>query len=289
MSGEGWPSGTVTFLFTDIEASTRRWREDESVMADALRAHDAVLGAAIESHGGVAFKHTGDGAVAVFDSAVAAVAAAVAAQSDLGLPVRMGLHTGESELRDGDYFGTTLNRTARVMDAGNGGQVLVSEATAALLVDVELVDLGDYVLKGFDDTERIFQVGVGSFPALRARQAIVGNLPREMTRFVGRTGDLDELVATVSAHQLVTLFGVGGTGKTRLALEVARSMAGEFDRGGWLVELGQITVPEAVPLALVNGVGVLASPGGDVVEDLIERLRDEQMLVVVDNCEHHVG
>src|SRR5258706_8128624 len=124
------PSGTVTFLFTDIEGSTQRWQLDGRAMSDALATHDRVIRSAVERHGGVVFKHTGDGMCAVFRSAPAAMAAAVEAQAGLALPVRMGLHTGEAEMRNGDYFGATLNLTARVMDAGHGGQVLVSAATA---------------------------------------------------------------------------------------------------------------------------------------------------------------
>ena len=156
-------------MFTDVEASTERWRRDEAVMSAAMQEHDDTLRAAVTDAGGVVFKHTGDGVIAAFGSPSAGVAAALAAQDALGLPVRMGLHTGEAELRDGDYFGTTLNRAARVMDAGHGGQVLVSAVTASLLDDaVETMDLGLFELKGLDGAERVFQVGDGSFPELRA-------------------------------------------------------------------------------------------------------------------------
>lgn len=123
MASGGWPSGTVTFLFTDVEGSTARWRADEAAMREALRAHDEVLQSVIADEGGVLFKHTGDGVIAAFGSSSAGLRAARRAQEQLGLPVRMGLHSGEAELRDGDYFGTTLNKTARVMDAGHGGQI----------------------------------------------------------------------------------------------------------------------------------------------------------------------
>ena len=136
------PSGVVTFLFTDIEGSTRRWESDAAAMRSALLAHDEVLRTAIESHGGFLFSHSGDGVVAAFASPMSAVEAAVAAQRVLELPVRMGLATGEAELRDGDYFGTVLNRAARVMAAGHGGQILVADSTAGLLCGVDLLDLG---------------------------------------------------------------------------------------------------------------------------------------------------
>jgi class 3 adenylate cyclase len=138
----------VTFLFTDVEGSTERWRRDEAAMSEALQSHDDTLRSVVDGAGGVVFKHTGDGVIAAFASPLAAVEAAKAAQEQLGLPVRMGVHTGEAQLRDGDYFGTTLNRAARIMDAGHGGQVLLSSATAGLVPGVELVDLGTYTLKG---------------------------------------------------------------------------------------------------------------------------------------------
>ena len=167
MTDGGWPQGTVTFLFTDVEGSTQRWRRDEAEMAAAMRNHDDVLNTVVVDAGGRLFKHTGDGIVAAFASPSSAVAAAAQAQDQLGLPVRMGLHTGEAESRDGDYFGTTLNRAARVMDAGHGGQILLSSATASLVSGVEMVDLGTYALKGLDEHERIHQVGAGSFAELR--------------------------------------------------------------------------------------------------------------------------
>ena len=160
---------TVTFLFTDVESSTQRWQEDPAGMEAALATHDVVLRRGIEAAGGRVFKHTGDGVCAVFESATRAVAAAVQAQSDLKLRVRIGLHTGEAEEREGDFFGTTLNRFAWIMDAGHGGQILGSAVTRALLDGVECVDLGEWVLKGFAEPERIFQVGAGAFLPVRPR------------------------------------------------------------------------------------------------------------------------
>lgn len=200
-----------------------------------------------------------------------------------------GLHSGEAERRDGDYFGTTLNRAARVMDAGHGGQVLASAATASLLDDVEsVVDLGLFESKGLDGAERVFQLGPGSFPRLRVKEAETGNLPRGLTEFFGRGAELDQVRADVVSAPIVTLFGVGGTGKTRLALEVARSAQPDFADGCWFVELGRVTMPGAVPFAVLDGVGLPAPDSGDVTESLVERLADRQMLIVVDNCEHVV-
>ena len=166
------PSGVVTFLFTDVEGSTRRWESDADAMRAALAAHDEVLRAAIEAHGGFLFNHTGDGVVAAFASPRSAVDAAVAAQRALELPVRMGVATGEAELRDGDYFGTVLNRAARVMAAGHGGQILVAESTAVLLSGVDLLDLGPRRLRDVPTPVGVFQVRAPGlrteFPPLRA-------------------------------------------------------------------------------------------------------------------------
>ena len=172
------PSGVVTFLFTDVEGSTRRWEADADAMRAALAAHDEVLRTAIEAHGGFLFKHTGDGVCAAFASPRSAVDAAVAAQRALELPVRMGLATGEAELRDGDYFGTVLNRAARVMAAGHGGQILVADSTAVLLSGVDLLDLGPRRLRDVPTPVGVFQVRAPGlrteFPPLRALDASPG-------------------------------------------------------------------------------------------------------------------
>jgi predicted ATPase len=280
------PTGTVTFLFTDIEGSTERWQRDGGSMAEALAAHDELIRSAVARHGGVVFKHTGDGMCVVFRSTPEAVAAATEVQSDVGLPVRMGLHTGEAESRDGDYFGPTLNRAARVMDAGHGGQVLVSSATAGLLSGLDLVDLGEHQLKGLEKPERIFQVGSGEFPALRTPRPMVGNLPVELSTFVGRSHEVKSLVEELDGHRLVTLIGVGGTGKTRLAIETGMTVSDMFTDGCWIVELAMVTVEEAVPFAFAAGLGMAAPPDGDVVDHLVARLRHKRCLIVVDNCEH---
>ena len=176
------PSGVVTFLFTDVEGSTRRWEADADAMRAALAAHDEALRAAIETHGGWVFKHTGDGVAAAFASPKCAVDAAIAAQRSLELPVRMGIATGEAELREGDYFGAVLNRAARVMAAGHGGQILVAESTAGLLSGVDLADLGPRRLRDVPAPVGVFQVrapGVrADFPPLRALDAGPGNLRR---------------------------------------------------------------------------------------------------------------
>src|SRR6202007_1737571 len=235
------PSGVVTFLFTDIEGSTRRWEADAGAMRKALVAHDGVLRTAIAKHGGIVFKHTGDGVVAAFASPMSAVEAAVAAQQSLELPVRMGIATGEAELRDGDYFGTVLNRAARVMAAGHGGQILLAESTAVLLSGVDLLDLGLRRLRDVPTPVGVFQVRAPGlqtdFPALRALDTSPGNLRPAATSFIGREAELAEVQAALREHRVVTLTGVGGVGKTRLAQEVAAHLADEFPDGVWFFEL----------------------------------------------------
>jgi hypothetical protein len=237
----------VTFLFTDVEGSTRRWEADADAMRTALSAHDDVLRGAVEAHGGWLFKHTGDGMCAAFSSPRSAVDAAVAAQRALELPVRMGLATGEAEVREGDYFGAVLNRAARVMAAGHGGQVLLDGATAGLCSGIDLVALGSRRLRDIAKPVEVFQVqAVGlrrEFPPLKTFDATPGNLRPPTTSIVGREAELAEVHEAVKAHRLVTLTGVGGVGKTRLALQVAVRLADEFPDGVWLFELAAVSDP----------------------------------------------
>jgi predicted ATPase len=280
----------VTFLFTDVEGSTRRWESDADAMRVALAAHDEVLRAAIEAHGGWLFKHTGDGVCAAFASPRCAVDAAVAAQRALELPVRMGIATGEAELRDGDYFGAALNRAARVMAAGHGGQVLLAESTAGLLSGVDLLDLGPRRLRDLPTAVEVFQVRAPGlrtdFPALRALDASPGNLRPPTTSFIGRESEVAELPTTLKAHRLVTLTGVGGVGKTRLALEVAAGLADEFPDGVWLFELAAVADPAAVPDAVAAVLGITQQPGKSVAESVATALEGRVRLLVFDNCEH---
>jgi predicted ATPase len=282
----------VTFLFTDVEGSTRRWEADADSMRVALAAHDEVLRAAIDAHGGSMFKHTGDGVCAAFASPRSAVDAAVAAQRGLELPVRMGLATGEAELRGADYFGAVLNRAARVMAAGHGGQILVAESTAGLLNGVDLVDLGPRRLRDLPTPVGVFQVRATGlrteFPALRALDASPGNLRAATTSFIGRESEVAELRAAMKAHRLVTLTGVGGVGKTRLALEVAARLADEFPDGVWFFELAAVTDPAAVPDAVAAVLGITQQPGKTVTGSVASALEGRLRLLVFDNCEHVV-
>src|ERR1700741_406686 len=249
-AGAAAPSGVVTFLFTDVEGSTRRWEADADGMRVALVVHDKVLRTVIEAYDGFLFSHTGDGFVAAFASPMSAVNAAIDAQREVQLPVRMGLATGEAELRAGDYFGTVLNRAARVMAAGHGGQILLADSTAGLLSGVDLLDLGPRRLRDVPTPVGVFQVRAPGlqtdFPALRALDTSPGNLRPAATSFIGRESEVAELQTTRKAHRLFTLTGVGGVGKTRLALEVAARLADEYPDGGWGFELAAGTDPPAM-------------------------------------------
>jgi predicted ATPase len=259
-------------------------------MRAALASHDQVLRGAIEKHGGWLFKHTGDGVCAAFISPRSAVDAAVAAQLALELPVRMGLATGEAELRDGDYFGAALNRAARVMAAGHGNQILLTDSTAGLLSGVELTDLGPRRLRDLPNPVGVFQVRApglrNEFPALRALDAGPGNLRSTLTSFIGRESEVEEVRAALKAHRLVTLTGVGGVGKTRLAMEVTSRLVDEFPDGVWLFELAAVADPAAVPDAVAAVLGITQQPGKTVTESVASALEDRVRLLVLDNCEH---
>ena len=284
------PSGVVTFLFTDIEGSTRRWESDADAMRSALAAHDKVLRTAIGAHSGYVFSHSGDGMAAAFASPMAAVAAAIDAQRELQLPVRMGIATGEAELRDNDYFGTVLNRAARVMAAGHGGQILVAESTASLLSGVELCDLGRRQLRDVPNLVNVFQVqGSGlrkDFPPLRTVDPTPGNLPRSSTAFVGRDADITGIVAALEVRPMVTLTGVGGVGKTRLALETAAWVSRQFPDGVFYFELAAVTDEKAVPDAVAGVLGITQQPGLSMTQSIAAALEGRSRLLVFDNCEH---
>ncbi|HWY01191.1 MAG TPA: adenylate/guanylate cyclase domain-containing protein, partial [Mycobacterium sp.] len=280
----------MTFLFTDVEGSTRRWEADADAMRVALAAHDEVLRRAIEEQGGWLFKHTGDGVCAAFASPRSAVDAAVAAQRALELPVRMGIATGEAELRGADYFGAVLNRAARVMAAGHGGQILLAESTAVLISGVDLVDLGPRRLRDLPIPVGVFQVRAAGlraeFPPLRALDTSPGNLRRAATSFIGRESEVAKVKGALHEHRLVTLTGVGGVGKTRLALEVASRLGDEFPDGVWVFELAAVADPAAVPDAVAAVLGITQQPGMSVSESVAAALEGRIRLLVIDNCEH---
>ena len=300
-------TGTHTFLFSDIEGSTRRWQEHGPAMGDALKVHDATVAEAVESAGGRVFKHTGDGVCAVFSSAGGALAAAVGIQRGLdeldfsavgGLAVRVGVHTGEAEEIGGDFFGPALNRTARLMGLAHGGQVLLSDATAALVGDahvpgVELIPLGEHVLRDIARPERVHQLIAPGLrrevPPLRSGPA-TGNLPEPRTAFVGRADALARLAALLSERRLVTLVGVGGTGKTRLAVEVAHRLAPEFPAGVYFADLSPLTDGSLLFPTLAVALGLAVAEGGNtaIADTVVDFLRPRRSLVVLDNCEQIV-
>ena len=279
-------------MFTDVEGSTRRWEANADRMRAALAAHDEVLRQVIEAHGGWLFKHTGDGVCAAFASPRSAVDAAVAAQRALELPVRMGIATGEAEMRGTDYFGAVLNRAARVMAAGHGGQILLADSTAGLLSGVDLRDLGQRRLRDVPMPVGVFQVRAAGlltdFPGLRALDTTPGNLRPATTSLIGRESEVTEIAAALKTHRLVTLTGVGGVGKTRLALEVAARLADEFPDGVWVFELAAVTDPAAIPDSVASVLGITQQPGKSVTESLAAALEGRVRLLVLDNCEHVV-
>ena len=293
--GTGAPSGTVTFLFTDIEGSTRLWDSAPEVMRAALERHDSILRSEIEGHEGYVFSTGGDGFAAAFARAGEAVAAAVEAQRELTaetwpgaapLRVRMGLHTGEAAERDGDYFGTAVNRAARLMATANGGQVLCSRSTADLASGVVAFrSLGEHRLRDLAAAEQVFQVGDDVFPPLRSVDAVPTNLPTTRTELLGRSAEVASLVALSARERLITLTGVGGVGKTRLALGVAAAVAPDYGDGCWLVDLAPVSDGDEVPLAAA---AAMRAPATDAAA-LVNYLGDRRMLVVLDNCEHVIG
>ena len=301
-SGGVLPSGTVTFLFTDVEGSTKLWEQFGEVMGVALALHDELLRGAIDAHGGVVFATGGDGVAAAFGRAGDAVAAAVDAQHALqsaawpdgvGLRVRMGAHTGEAEERDGDYFGPPVNRAARLMSAAHGGQVVVSEATAAVLgtpTGVRLVDLGSHRLKGVVDEMRVFGVDADGLRwldrALVTEQVVPGNLPCPATEFVGRLDVLQQRAAGLTDRRLVTLTGTGGVGKTRSAVEVGWLLTDVYPGGVWLVELAPIADEGLVVAAVGSALGVQLQPGMSMTASIVEWLQGRRTLLILDNCEH---
>jgi predicted ATPase/class 3 adenylate cyclase len=298
------PAGTVTFLFTDLESSTRLWEEHAEAMHDALARHDSLLREAVEAHGGYIVKGTGDGLHAVFATADRAVDAAVAGQLALRrerwdetgpLRVRMGLHTGAAELREGDYFGPAPNRAARLMSAAHPGQMLCSQTTAELVRDslppsIGLIELGPHHLQDLTRAEVVAQLThpelAGEFPALRSLEPFPGNLPRQVSSFVGRGEELVTVAGELADTPVVTLTGVGGVGKTRLALEVAAAVLPNYRDGAWLCELAGVRDPEAVPGAVVDVFRLDPRPGMTAIDLVLNFLRAKELLLVLDNCEH---
>lgn len=293
MGDKAVPTGTVTFLFTDVEGSTRLWAADDAAMSASLRVHDEILRAEIESRDGYVFTTAGDSFAAAFGRASDAVAAAAASQAALAqltwpgpeLKVRIGLHLGEAEERGGDYFGPVVNTTARVEAAGHGGQILVTDVVRSA-AGVDGIDLGEHALRDLAQPIRLWQLGDGEFPLLRTG-AVRSNLPSPPTRLVDRENDISQVRRLLRTNRLVTLSAVGGTGKTRLAIAVADEELPDWSAGVWFVDLTAIN-EDADFCAFVAKVVGLELGGGDPVQELVDFIAPQSMLVVLDNCEHVV-
>ena len=294
----------VTFLFTDIEGSTRLWEQQPDRMQSALARHDALLRAVVEANHGAVVKMIGDGMHAVFDDPLAALDATLAIQSALAewdtadgvaLRVRCGMHLGVVERRDNDYFGIAVNRAARIMSAAHGGQVLLSQAVVDCVRErlpspVSLRDLGSVRLKDLATPEHVYQLVHPrlrqEFPGLRSLEATPNNLPRQISSFIGRERELAEIKSLLSGTRLLTLVGVGGIGKTRFALQAAAEVIDSYPDGVWLIELGSIFNPLLVPTSVAQVLGVQERRGTPLTETLCAHLRTRRLLLVLDNCEH---
>ncbi len=297
------PTGTVTFLFTDIQRSTRMWEEHTEAMSEALRRHDEIMREVIDRHEGYVFTTAGDAFAAAFQSAGEGVGAALDAQlaleseewGDTPVHVRMALHTGQAVERDGDYFGPTLNRCARLQSTACGGQVVISLATHKLLPGelpdgLGFRDLGEHRLKDLSRPERVYQLIhpklKDDFPALKSLNAYSHNLPIQVTSFVGRQAELKEIEGLLGSSRVVTLLGTGGTGKTRIALQAAANLLPEFPAGIRLVELAGLTDPELIVEQTATALEIGQQRGKTIRETLFDQLGDQKMLILMDNCEH---
>lgn len=295
------PTGTVTLLLADVEGSTRLWETQPTQMTDALAQLNKIVNESVAAHDGVRPLEQGEGDsfVAAFARASDAVACALELQRAPLAPirVRIGIHTGEIQLRDdANYAGPTINRTARLRDLAHGGQTVLSGATESMVVDrlpdgVWLADLGSYPLRDVPRPERVVQVCHpdlrNDFPPLRVRTVVAShNLPAQLTNFIGRQEQMRELEQLVGGNRLVTLTGAGGAGKTRLSVEVAAALNGEFSDGIWYVDLAPITNSAVAPLTVARTLGLPDQPGRSTMDLLLRFFGDKRMLLVLDNCEH---
>jgi predicted ATPase/class 3 adenylate cyclase len=309
------PTDTATFLFTDIEGSTRLWEQHPEAMGQAVARHDTLAAAVVEEHGGTLVKRRGEGdsLFIVFARATDAVAAACALQrafvaepwpTAMPLRVRMALHSGEAELREGDYFGPVVNRCARLRAIAHGGQILLSLATEelarrALPGGVSARDLGSHHLRDVTEPEHLFQLLhpdlPADFPPLRSATTFPNNLPQPLTSFVGRERETGEVRRLIETTRLLTLTGPGGCGKTRLAIHGATQLLGQFPDGAWLVELGPLADPALVVPTVISVLGARTLPSATdspaeahrpAMTTLTEYLKQKKLLLILDNCEH---
>lgn len=304
------PHHPLTFLFTDLEGSTRLWEQFPEQMKPVLARHDSLLTAAVDAYHGRIVKTTGDGMHAVFESAVQAIGSALAGllaieneawPEGIGpLKVRMGLHSGESQERANDYYGPTVNRAARIMKTAHGGQVLLSSVSAAqveqaLPAEASLLDLGEHFLRDLAQPEHLFQLCHPAipyqFPPLNSLSRYKHNLPVQLSSFIGRGRELGEIQRLFARTRLLTLLGPGGTGKTRLALQAAADMVDQFPDGAWFIELAPLTDPEAIADRIAEALFIHMQPGRPILDTLTDALRRKELLLVLDNVEHlvHAG
>ncbi len=298
------PSGTVTFLFTDVESSSVVAQQQPETWEAMQARQQVILRTAIDGHHGSIFKTLGDGVCAAFPTARDGLQAALEAQQALEcenwgqspVHVRMGIHTGEAQARDDDYTGyLTLTRAQRLMAAAHGGQILLSNASAELVrgglpANASLRDLGEHRLKNLLSPEHIWQLLAphipADFPPVTSLNSLPNNLPVQLTSFVGRQAEISQVRSLMGTHRLITLTGTGGTGKTRLALQVAAEVLDSYKDGVWLVELGPLSDPALVPNAVASVLGVREQPGRPLMATLLDWLRDRELLLLLDNCEH---
>ena len=299
-------AAVTTYLFTDIEGSTRLWETATENMRPALARHDEIVREAVLDNRGRVVKTTGDGVHAAFADPLDAVNASLqllrtladSAEIDsVALEVRCGMHAGVDERRDDDFFGSAVNRAARIMGIAHGGQALLSEAVATLVggrlpAGVSLRDLGSVRLRDLTSAERVFQVVHPQlrqdFPALRSLEARPHNLPQQLTSFIGREHQLAEVKDQLRETRLLTLLGTGGLGKTRLSLQVAADVLEDFRDGVWFIPLASITDERLIPQAVASVLGVKEEAGRPVIEALIKNVGDRNLLLILDNCEHLV-
>ncbi|HEY1681462.1 MAG TPA: adenylate/guanylate cyclase domain-containing protein [Candidatus Tumulicola sp.] len=302
--GSARPTGTVAFLFTDIEGSTQRWESHRDAMDDAVKSHDALVRDAIERRDGYVFKTVGDAFCVVFARVSDAVAAACEVQRALveqdfraigGLTIRIGVHVGEAAERQGDYFGPAVNRVARLMSIGHGGQILLSSVTRDLAFSdlpagASLLDLGSHRLKDLTEPEHVWQLSIeglpAEFPTLRSLDARPNNLPIQRTSFVGREHDVADVGELLERHRLLTLVGSGGIGKTRLALHVGAELLDRYPDGVWFVDLAPISDPELVSSVTAQALGMRQQQDQRVDETIAQWLKPKTLLIIFDNCEH---
>ncbi len=288
------PSGTVTFLFSDVVGSTRLWAADPEAMSASLRIHDQIFNETIAKYEGYVFSTAGDSFAAAFARASAAVECAEAIQRSLGevdwgtwpaLSVRIGLHQGEAEERDANYFGPTVNQAARVMAVAHGGQTLMTDGVQDAS-SVVVTDLGTHTLRDIEAPMHLSQMGTTEFPPLSSLGQGIVSLPLPRTSLVGRDGSIEEVRRLIAAHRLVTLVGVGGCGKTRLAIEVAHREVPSYPKGVWFVDLSAIADEGALAGAVASALSVSISTGSPPVDQIVTYLAPREALLVVDNCEH---